>query len=227
MKQTIPVNVRSFGRYVGYLSNGMKIDQAMEEASNVLGLGSWQVEKWFTEPNPKRRHYKPELDKAIEMAIERKATMIVPKMTHLLMNVVFVEKCYIASKDHDVEILGCDVMGSKAIQWQLLYNIVLNRTEKTSQSVKQKMRQLKLDGVKLGAPDLTLARAKASASRREKAKDNARMLLPQIKQIQKDGNHSLTSIADQLNKRKIPSPRGGEWYATSVRNLLKLQKGMK
>ena len=84
-----------------------------------------------------------------------------------------------------------------------------------------------MDGVKLGAPDLTLARAKASASRREKAKDNARMLLPQIKQIQKDGNHSLTSIADQLNKRKIPSPRGGEWYATSVRNLLKLQKGMK
>ena len=42
-----------------------------------------------------------------------------------------------------------------------------------------------------------------------------------IKEIKKDGNHTYQEIANQLNKRGIPTARGGIWHATSVRNIIK------
>jgi Recombinase len=34
-------------------------------------------------------------------------------------------------------------------------------------------------------------------------------------------NGTLMQIADALNVRGVPTPRGGRWYATSVKNVLK------
>jgi len=103
----------------------------------------------------------------------------------------------------------------------LLYNLAMTKAEKTSKSVKAKMKELKAKGVKLGSPDLTIARAKASASLREQARERRAEVLPIIRQIRKDGNHTFQEIANQLNKRNVPTARGGIWHATSVRNVMK------
>ena len=92
--KTIKVNTRSFGRYVGYLSNGIKIEEANQIVSGVLGIGTWTLEQWFVEPNPKRRFHKPELEKALDMCVERNATLIIPKVQHLVHNTVFVDLCH-------------------------------------------------------------------------------------------------------------------------------------
>ena len=39
-------------------------------------------------------------------------------------------------------------------------------------------------------------------------------------QIQRSGATSLREIAEALNARGISAPRGGQWHATSVRNVL-------
>lgn len=224
--KTISVNVRSFGRYVAYLSNGMSMQEANATVKKILGNGSWQIEHWFVEPNPKRRFYKPELEKALDLCLERGATLIIPKVGHLVNNLVFVDLCYQAQvkaklKDKQLDILGCDLMGSEPLQIGLLLSLAQAKSEKTSKSVKAKMKELKAQGVKLGSPDLTLARAKASASLREQAKERRADVLPIIKEIKKDGNHTYQEIANQLNKRNVPTARGGEWHATSVRNIIK------
>ena len=223
--KTITINTRSFGRYVGYLSNGMNIDEANESISKILGKGSWTIEKWFVEPNPKRRFYKPELEKALEYCDERGCKLILPKVAHLVHNLVFVDLCYQAqvkqiSKNKTLDILGCDLMGSTPLQMGLLFSLAQAKADKTSKSVKAKMKELKEQGVKLGSPDLTLARSKAVAALREQAKQRKADVLPVIKKIKQDGNHSYQEIANQLNKRKVPTARGGKWHATSVRNML-------
>jgi hypothetical protein len=45
-------------------------------------------------------------------------------------------------------------------------------------------------------------------------------VIPLIREIKKAGATSLRQIADALNARGISSPRGGEWHATPVRNML-------
>ena len=224
--KTITVNTRSFGRHVVYLSNGIGKDEASATVKKTLGRGTWNIEQWFVEPNPKRRFHKPELQKALDLCLETGATLIIPKVGHLVNNLVFVDLCFRAQIESEkrtksLQILGCDLMGSTPLQMGLLYNLAMSKAEKTSKSVKAKMKELKAKGVKLGSPDLTIARAKASASLREQARERRAEVLPIIRQIRKDGNHTFQEIANQLNKRNVPTARGGIWHATSVRNVMK------
>lgn len=224
--KTIVVKPRSQGRYVVYLSNGMNKDEAYTTVKKILGKGTWQIERWFVEPNPKRRFYKPELQKALDLCLERGCTLVVPKVVHLVNNLVFLELCYQAqiesrNRTKRLKILGCDLMGAEPLQISLLYSLAIAKSEKTSKSVKAKMKELKEKGVKLGSPDLTGARAVAAATVREQAKQRRSEILPIIKEIQKDGNRTYQEIANQLNKRNVPTARGGKWHATSVRNTMK------
>ena len=78
----------------------------------------------------------------------------------------------------------------------------------------------KARGVVLGGPKLAQARKRAVASIKAIADQQAANVLPVIKEIQRAGATSLHQIADALNARGITTPRGGNWYAKSVRNVL-------
>ncbi|MGB8606495.1 recombinase-like helix-turn-helix domain-containing protein [Bradyrhizobium sp.] len=41
-----------------------------------------------------------------------------------------------------------------------------------------------------------------------------------INEVRRAGATTLREIADALNARGISTPRGGKWYAASVRNVL-------
>jgi hypothetical protein len=45
-------------------------------------------------------------------------------------------------------------------------------------------------------------------------------VLPIIAEIKKSGAKTFRAIADGLNARGVPTPRGGRWHAVSVRNAL-------
>jgi DNA invertase Pin-like site-specific DNA recombinase len=75
-------------------------------------------------------------------------------------------------------------------------------------------------GVTLAGPKLTQARVAAAASIKALADRHAANVLPVIREIQRAGATSLHQIADALNARGISTPRGGQWYAKSVSNML-------
>ena len=54
---------------------------------------------------------------------------------------------------------------------------------------------------------------------RQEAEDRAEQLEPVIRDLQKNAD-SLNRIAAELNPRKVPTPRGGRWDHSSVRNVL-------
>jgi DNA invertase Pin-like site-specific DNA recombinase len=78
----------------------------------------------------------------------------------------------------------------------------------------------KARGVVLGGPKLPEARERAVASIKALADQHAANVLPMIREIRRSGATSLRQISDALNARGITTPRGGQWYASSVRNVL-------
>lgn len=78
----------------------------------------------------------------------------------------------------------------------------------------------KARGVVLGGPKLAKARKSAVASIKALADQHAANVLPVIREIRRTGAASPHQIADALNARGITTPRGGQWYASSVRNVL-------
>jgi hypothetical protein len=75
-------------------------------------------------------------------------------------------------------------------------------------------------GVVLGNPKLSKARKSAVASIKALADQQPANVLPVIREIWRAGATSLHQIADALNARGVTTPRGGRWYASSVRNAL-------
>ena len=78
----------------------------------------------------------------------------------------------------------------------------------------------KAKGVKLGNPRLEVARGQAVAAIKAEADRAAGNVLPIIAEIRKSGATTLRAIAEALNARGVPTPRGGRWHAMSVRNAL-------
>jgi len=54
----------------------------------------------------------------------------------------------------------------------------------------------------------------------DRADRRAANVIPIMRQIQRNGATSLRQIAEALNARGISAPRGGQWHATSVRNVM-------
>jgi len=75
-------------------------------------------------------------------------------------------------------------------------------------------------GVKLGGPKLKQARKAAVVTLKAQADQHAANVLPIIRAIQRAGATTLREVAAALNARGIATARGGQWHATTVRNLL-------
>jgi len=82
--------------------------------------------------------------------------------------------------------------------------------------------QKKVQGTKLGNPaNLDQAQAKGAAANRTAADAFAANLLPIVRQIEAAGATTHRAIAAALNARGTRTVRGGTWYDSTVRNLLR------
>src|SRR5690349_16479852 len=78
----------------------------------------------------------------------------------------------------------------------------------------------KARGVKLGGPKLATARKHAVQALKTAADRHAANVIPVINEVRRAGAQSLRDIAQALNARGVPTPRGGQWHAASIRNVL-------
>jgi hypothetical protein len=62
--------------------------------------------------------------------------------------------------------------------------------------------------------------AVANALKSSKAQARATSLVPLVEELKLAGALSLRALADGLNARGIPAPRGGVWQAVQIKRLL-------
>jgi DNA invertase Pin-like site-specific DNA recombinase len=165
---------------------------------------------------------RPQLSAALDEARRRKCPVVVAKLDRLSRDVHFIS----GLMTHRVPFLVAE-LGPDVDPFILHLFAALAEKERAMISVRTKaaLAAAKARGVKLGGPKLRIARRNAIAAIKGNADRQAANVLPIIREVQRTGAVTLRDLADALNARGIPTPRGGKWYATSVRNVLSRTTG--
>jgi DNA invertase Pin-like site-specific DNA recombinase len=161
---------------------------------------------------------RPELAAALARARKAKCPILVAKLDRLSRDVHFIS----GLMRHRVPFVVAE-LGADADPFMLHLYAALAEKERAliSQRTKAALAQKKLQGVKLGNPHAAETVGRAHAANRAAADQFASNVLPIVRTIQASGVISFAGIAEALNARGVRTARGGDWHASTVRNLLR------
>jgi DNA invertase Pin-like site-specific DNA recombinase len=160
---------------------------------------------------------RPQLKAALAAAKKLKCPVAVAKLDRLSRDVHFISGLMAHRVPFVVAELGADV---DPFVLHLFAALAEKERSLISARTRQALAAAKARGVTLGSPKLSKARQSAVASIMASADQHAANVLPIILEAQKAGAATLRAVADALNARGIPTPRGGAWHAMSVKNVL-------
>lgn len=160
---------------------------------------------------------RPQLRAALAAARKQRCHVAVAKLDRLSRDVHFISGLMVHKVPFLVAELGPDV---DPFVLHLFAALAEKERALISTRTRQALAAAKVRGVTLGGPKLHVARRSAVASIKAEADRHAANVLPIIREAQKAGATTLRQIADALNARGVTTARGGQWYATSVSNVL-------
>lgn len=159
---------------------------------------------------------RPQLAAALKHARSLKCAVAVSKLDRLSRDVAFISGLMVQRVPFIVADLG---MNADPFMLHLFAALAEKERNVISTRTKAALAAAKARGAVLGNPRLADARSAASMSNVAKASRNADSVRLHIASARKAGAVTLREIADALNNRGIKTPRGGLWYATSVKNV--------
>jgi len=160
---------------------------------------------------------RPQLAAALARARALRCPVAVSKLDRLSRDVHFISGLMTHRVPFVVADLGPDV---DPFVLHLFAALAEKERALISGRTKSALAAAKAKGVKLGNPRIEAARSRAVASLQAEADRAASNVLPIIAEIRRSGATTLRAIAEALNARGVPTPRGGRWHAMGVRNVL-------
>jgi DNA invertase Pin-like site-specific DNA recombinase len=160
---------------------------------------------------------RPQLSAALAKARALKCPVAVAKLDRLSRDVHFIS----GLMAHRVPFVVAE-LGPEVDPFVLHLYAALAEKERAliAARTKSALAAAKARGTRLGNPEIAKARTQAVEAIKAEADRAALNVLPIIADIRRAGAKTLRQIADALNSRGVPTPRGGQWYAMSVRNVL-------
>lgn len=195
---------------------------AVDAYLNGLKGQKWDLIQEFTEIESGKGHRnRPTLLEALALCKKHKATLIIAKLDRLSRNVAFLSNLMESS----IEFVCCDNPQATKPLLHLMAVFAEMERDAISKRTKEALGVLRASGVKLGLAnprrtDQKAVAAKGVAAKKARAVEYASNVVPLIKDMQNAGISTLAKLAEALNMRGITSPRGGQWYAASVRRVL-------
>ena len=194
-------------------ASGLGLDaQRQAVAGQVNGTGQLVAE--FTEIESGRRHTnRPQLLAALDECRRRHAVLLIARLDRLARNVAFIANLMESRADF----IACDMPTANRLTIHILAAVAEHEREMISQRTKAALAEAKRRGTRLGNPRIEAARALALAAH------HAQRPAPEVVALMiewRGQGKALRAIAHDLNRLNIRSPRGRDWYASSVRNLL-------
>lgn len=173
---------------------------------------------------------RPQLAAAVAECRRSKSKLLVAKLDRLARNVRF----FLELMDsHGVTVVFCDVPETAGPMGRFMLTTLAAVAEleagMISERTKAALAAAKARGTRLGNP-LIHADAKGFAEARE-AVFRAKYLdgidlAAEIRTVREAGAKGYREIADALNAKGVPTPRGGRWYPSSVhRQVRRLNAG--
>jgi DNA invertase Pin-like site-specific DNA recombinase len=219
------------GKFVAYYrvstakqgASGLGLEAQQESVRSYLNGGRWKMVDEVTEVESGKRNDRPALANALALCRLHKATLIIAKLDRLARNVAFISNLMESS----VEFTAVDFPQANRLTVHILAAVAEHEAQMISQRTKAALQAARARGVVLGTPnhDRIVRSApkgnRASARvRGEAARRRASDVLPVIQAIQSSGVTTLAGIAEKLNDRGIPAPRGGDWAPAQVSRVL-------
>ena len=206
-------------------ASGLGLEAQRAAVANYLNGGDWHIQAEFTEVESGRRMDRPQLDRALAAARVHRAPLVVAKVDRLTRSVGFLSRLLEAGVEvrfADLPIIegptGRFMLQQMAAVAELEAGLISSRTRAALAAAKARGKKL---GGNRGASLTAKARAAGCAARTNQANARAADLAPTIAEIRRGGSTSLRSIAAELNRRGIPTPRGsGKWSAVQVSRAL-------
>ena len=169
----------------------------------------------YTEVESGKNNNRPELARALAHAKETGATLLIAKLDRLARNVHFITGLLEAG----VPIQCADMPEADRTFLQMAAVFAEWEGRRISDRTKAALAAAKRRGVKLGSPDPAKGGAATASVRRDATAKVAPQAMPVITALRAAGQ-SLRAIASALNEAQIPTAMGGQWHASSVRNLI-------
>jgi DNA invertase Pin-like site-specific DNA recombinase len=189
---------------------GLKAQQAA--ARNYCALNGYTLLQEIQEIKSTRK-LRPGLLEALALCRKSKATLIVTRLDRLGRDVEQIAGIVKSS----VEIIVTDNPHANRFTIHILAAVAEEQRRTISINTRDALQAAKRRGRRLGKNGINLSKAN-----KKNADEFARKMKPLIEQLKKEGFTTLRAIAEELNRRKIPTFRkGSQWHATSLHNLLK------
>jgi DNA invertase Pin-like site-specific DNA recombinase len=169
----------------------------------------------YTEVESGKKVNRPELSKALAHAKDIGATLLIAKLDRLARNVHFITGLLEAG----VPITCADMPEADRTFLQIMAVFSEREGRVISERTKAALAAAKRRGVKLGSPNPAKGGSVTGAQRASATAQVAPQAMPIINALRKAGQ-SLRAIASALNDAQIPTAMGGQWHASSVRNLI-------
>lgn len=217
-------------RYVAYYRvstqrqgrSGLGLEAQRQAVSEFLSGNGAKVVAEFTEVESGKRDDRPKLAKALTACRLHGATLVIAKLDRLSRDAAFLlnlQKASVRFVAADMPEANEMVVGIMAVVAQAERKMISERTKAALAAAKKR-------GVKLGNPNLTnKARRQGNAASAHakvlRATQRATDVAPTIRELMAAGATSLRQVAAGLNALDVPSPQGGQWHASSVRNALR------
>ena len=203
--------------------SGLGLDAQRHSVRALCDGRSWQIVAEYTEVESGKRNNRPQLEAALADARRTGAKLVVAKLDRLSRDAEFT----LRMRKSGVDFICADNPDVNRLTIGLLAVINEDERERIGERTRAALQAAKARGVKLGNPNgaAAIRRAgKGNVAGVEAVKDNAQRYAMDLKgtvgEIRASGKTSLPAIAAELNARHIQTRRGGQWYASSVRNLL-------
>lgn len=238
------------GKFVSYLrvstdkqgERGLGIEGQRKAVADYLNGGDWKLITEYVEVESGKRNDRPKLRAALHHAKVTGARLLIAKLDRLSRDAHFL----LGLQKAGARFAACDMPDANELTIGILAIVAQNEREAISRRTRDALgvvkaairdkgvwtskagREITRLGQKAGASYLLAAgkgNVAAVGAIQAGADRHAQDILPVIADIRASGVVSLAGIAAELNARGILTARGGQWYATTVRNLLARQPG--
>ena len=173
----------------------------------------WEVLAEFTDVQSGKDDNRPELQKAMALAEETGATILIAKLDRISRRVSFISAIMERKK---LNLTVATMPNADKFQLHIYAALAEQEREFISLRTKQALAPLKGTG-KLGGNRGNIDKANDAA--RALADSHAAKVMDTVLPL-KEAGRTLQQIADTLNKSGVKTARGGKWHPTTVKNVL-------
>lgn len=213
---------KNTGKFVAYYrvstdqqgQSGLGLEAQRDAVLKYLNGGDWELIAEHTEVESGRKSRRPELEAALALCKKHKATLVVAKLDRLYRNAYFVAKLM----HEGIPFVCVDNPHANKLTIHILAAVAENERELISERTKAALARIQARGGVLGSPAPKHGAKAAGVVSAAGADRMAENVAPLIADLRRRGLSTYREIAHALNARGVPTARGGEWFASTVRN---------